>query len=61
MYRKQIAALEQDLRKLEEDIKQGWSTELSERRKKILNSLSALRRRQYEYENEYVDNSDDDR
>lgn len=59
MYKRQIAALEQDLRIVEEKIRQVWTQDLVEQRRKILNSLSDFRRRQYEYENEYVDYDDD--
>ena len=59
MYKRQIAALEQDLRIVEEKIRQVWTQDLVEQRRKILNSLSDFRRRQYEYENEYMDYDDD--
>lgn len=61
MYRKQIANLEGVYRSIQEKIQRESTPALLEERKKIIDELAVLRRRQYEYEHEYLDNSDDDR
>ena len=61
MYRKQIAILEAEYAALQAKIQRESTPALVEERKKIINELAVMRRRQYEYEHEYLDNSDDDR
>jgi hypothetical protein len=61
MYRKQIAILEAEYAALQSKIQQDPSQSLLEQRSKVYEALSEARRRQFEYENEYLDNSDDDR
>lgn len=59
MYKKRIAELEKEYRSLDEQIKKEPSGQLLEKRSQLLEQLSTLRRRQYEYENEYVEGDDD--
>lgn len=61
MYRRRIAELEGVYRTIQEKIQRESTPALLEERKKIIDELAVLRRRQYEYEHEYLENNDDDR
>jgi len=61
MYKKQIIKLESEYADVDNQLQRESTPALIEQRRQILDRLRVLRRQQFEYENEYLDNSDDDR